>query len=204
MGSAAILFGLVLYVATIIAIYRWIQAIPARLMILVERERSHGEQRALDTLRAAAGERVAKIVLSLRDYDEQTATAVRTRAAADQARARVAEGRAESAARKEAEVVTALEAATALVAQLRALLDRAESPPNPARDEAADPQERRTVEMPRPGLPSAQADDDEPEEEEERTKVAARPAALPPSSSGLRLAPSRPASPPPSADGGTR
>jgi hypothetical protein len=202
-GSLAILFGLALYALTIVAIHRWIQAIPARVAALVERERIHGEQRALDTLRAAAGERVAKLVLSLRDYEEQTAAAVRTRAAADSTRARMAEGRAEAAAREAAEALTVLGAASELVKQLRAVLDRAELPPTEARDEASDPQERRTVEMKsRPGLPSAHADD-EPEEEEERTKVATRPAALPASSSGLRLAPQRPASSQ-SPDGGAR
>jgi hypothetical protein len=196
-GSAAILFGLILYAATILVIRRWVDAIPARVVVLVERERSHGEQRALDTLRAAAGERVAKLVLSLRDYEEQTAAAVRARAAADSTRARMAEGRAESAAREAAEALTVLGAASELVKQLRAVLDRAGGPPtSPAQDDAGDPQERRTVEMkPRPGLPSAHTDD-EPEEEEERTKVAARPAALHASSSGLRLVPPRPVSPP--------
>jgi hypothetical protein len=204
-GSAAILLGLLLYVATILAIRRWVNAIPARVAVLIERERSHGEQRALDTLRAAAGERVAKLVLSLRDYEEQTAAAVRARAAADSTRARMAEGRAETAAREAAEALTVLGAASELVKQLRVVLDRAGPPPTEARDEAGDPQERRTVEMkPRAGLPSAHADDEPEGEEEERTKVAARPAALLASSSGLRLMPPRPASPPPPGDGGPR
>jgi hypothetical protein len=202
-GSAAIVLGLLLYVATLLVIRRWVDAIPRRVAVLIERERSHGEQRALDTLRAAAGERVAKLVLSLRDYEEQTAAAVRARAAADSTRTRMAEGRAEAAAREAAEALTVLGAASELVKQLRAVIDRAGPRPAEARDEASDPQERRTVEMkPRACLPCAHVDD-EPEDEEERTKVAARPAALPASSSGLRLAP-RPASPVPPADGGQR
>jgi hypothetical protein len=198
--SAALLLGLALYVATILVIRRWVADIPARVATLIERERTNGEQRALDTLRAAAGERVGKLVLSLRDYEEQTAAAVRARAAADSTRARMAEGRADAAAREAAEALTVLGAASELVKQLRAVLDRAEPPPTEARDEAGDPQERRTVEMkPRAGLPSAH--DDEPEEEEERTKVAARPAALHTGSSGLRLVPQRL---PPPGDGGPR
>jgi hypothetical protein len=185
-GSLAILFGFALYAATIFAIHRWIDAIPARLVAHVERERAHGEQRALDTLRVAAGERVAKLVLSLRDYEEQTAAAVRARAAAESARTRLAEGRAQAADRDMGEAVTALTAASALVAQLREILDRLPPvlPAAPAED-PADPQERRTIELKRPPL---EPDDDEPEEEP--TKITPRPG-----QSGLWLA-ARPGFPP--------
>jgi hypothetical protein len=185
-GSAAIFLGFALYAATIIAIHRWIDAIPARLVARIERERTHGEQRAMDTLRAAAGERVAKLVTSLRDYEEQTAAAARARFAAEGARTRLAEGRAQAADRDMGEAVTALAAASALVAQLREILDRLPPalPAAPAED-PADPQERRTIELKRP---TPKVDDDEPDEEP--TKITPRSA-----QSGLWLA-ARPAVPP--------
>jgi hypothetical protein len=182
-----VLFGLALYAATIVVIHRWIDRIPARVALLVARERAQGVEQALDMLRAAAAERVARLVSSLRDHEEQTAAAVRARAAADIARARTAEGRAEAAARREEEAVTALQAAAALVVQLREVLDRvAQVLPAVQAEEAADPQERRTIELKR--VP-AQPEDDEPEEEP--TKLTPRAVG-----SGLRLA-ARPAVPPP-------
>jgi hypothetical protein len=193
-GSAAILLGLALYAATIIAVHRWIADLPARVALLIERERRRGEQRAFDTLRAAAGERVAALVSSLRDFEEQTRAAVRARAAAESARVRLAEGRAEAAMRREDGVVTALEAASALVAQLRAALDHAGPPAADTLGDPRDPAERKTVEVRLvDGVLPNLGGDDCPEEEEEQTKVAARPRAP---GSGLRLVPARPAIPP--------
>jgi hypothetical protein len=183
--SVALLFGLALYAATVLAVHRWISAIPARVALLLRAEREVGQKEALDALQAAAGARVAQVVSALCQHEEQAAAVHRARETAADNRARVAEGRADAAARREGGAVTALEAASALVTQLRTILDAA--PRSKPADEPADPQARRTVEMKRTALPQAAAgDDDEPEEE--KTQVAKRPALEQPTSSGLRLA----------------
>lgn len=153
----------ILYALTLLAIHRWIHAMPARLWGIARAELGRAaEEEAVKAERALqqAAERQARALLtSLRDYNDAVAAQFRAGAARPQAAD-------ETAPRFDGDTAAELAVATALVAELRALLvglrSRAEgTAPPPAAPE---------------GLPAldAAAGDDEPEDEP--TQVASRPA----------------------------
>ncbi|MFT3769635.1 MAG: hypothetical protein QM820_29720 [Minicystis sp.] len=199
-----------LSLALLVMILRKLDGLPARVWAIARHERERDESLALTALQEATAAKVGTMTAALRQYEEQVAATLRAQVADAQARARAAE-------RRLSDTGSALEAATALVRELRAALDEArvpsaprfgasEEPVHPKADGAAlgDADQRETVEMPKPPAScEPPASDDEPEEE--LTTIAARP---PPgttaASNGLRFAPrpkARPAVLPASGEG---
>lgn len=148
-----------------------------------------------DALREAAKVEAATLLAGLRAHHDQAQSDLRAQVASADIRARAAE-------RAASDMKTGLETATALVRELRAILDTqrghrgptsTSTQPDPIADDP-DSDARKTIDMPRPR--AGFLDDDEPEEE--LTRVAKRPpgAALTGVSNGFRLAASRAMKPP--------
>jgi hypothetical protein len=157
----------ILYALTLLAIHHWIYAMPARLWGIARNELGRAAEedavKAERALQQAAEQQARALLTSLRDYHDAVAAQFRSGAARRQT-----EG--ETALRRDSDGDTAAElaAATALVAELRALL---EGPPRARAEGAALPQPASEG---RQALPSATAGEDEPEDEP--TQVASRPA----------------------------
>ncbi len=136
------------------ALYRRVQQIPARVRVLVSEERAQ----ALTALEEATAQRVGTITLALRHHQQDLEARLRAEIAASDARARLAERRAQDTA-------TGLEAATGLVRELRTLIEvlgvlrPAESTAPAEASTQDDPSARATIE----GLPPAlETDPSEP------------------------------------------
>lgn len=158
----------ILYALTLLAIHRWIYAMPARLWGIARAELGRAaEENATKAERALqqAAERQARALLtSLRDYHEAIAAQYRSGMARPQPAG-------ETALRRDGDPAAQLAAATALVAELRALLEKVLG----ARGGSAELP--RAASEGRPAIPAASASDaggDEPEDEP--TQVASRPA----------------------------
>jgi hypothetical protein len=108
--------GLVLALALLIAIHGKLAELPLRIRRQVERDRAADEARALTTLQEAAAARVGTIVLSLRQCHEALEAYLRSDIAQSETRARVCE-------RRSSDAGVALGAASALVSELRGILD---------------------------------------------------------------------------------
>jgi hypothetical protein len=93
-----------------------VDGLPVRVGQLVQRNRVADETRALEVLQAAAGARVGGIVIALQTHQEQLSSLVRAQVADAEVRARVSE-------RRSSDAGVALSAASALVHELRGLLD---------------------------------------------------------------------------------
>jgi hypothetical protein len=146
------------------ALYYRLRGLPLAVWQVAQRNRVADDSRALDVLQAAAASRLGGLVIGVQTYHEQLAGLARAQAADAEVRARMSERRASDA-------VTALEAASALVRDLRtlaedlpSLIDRRamqtgialgeaaarkdEGEPSLALAPAPAPEERATVEMP--------------------------------------------------------
>jgi hypothetical protein len=93
-----------------------VDGLPVRVWQLAQRNQVMDETRALDVLQAAAGSRVGGLVIALQTHQEQLSSLVRAQVADAEVRARVSE-------RRSSEGGVALSAASALVHELRGLLD---------------------------------------------------------------------------------
>jgi hypothetical protein len=98
------------------ALYARLDGLPLRVWSMLKKERTDGEGAALTLLQERTAAKVGAIVKSLRDYDEHVAAGYRAQVAEAQVRARIAE-------RQSSEAGVALSAASALVRELRGLLD---------------------------------------------------------------------------------
>jgi hypothetical protein len=98
------------------ALYTRLDGLPLRIWSLAKKERVEGEGAALTLLQERTATKVAAIVKSLREYDEHVAACFRAQVAEAQVRARVVE-------RQSSETGVALAAASALVRELRGLVD---------------------------------------------------------------------------------
>jgi hypothetical protein len=151
------------------AVYHKLHDFPASASKVIERNRAVDETRALDVLQAAAASRLGGLVVGVQTYHEQLAGLARAKVAEAEVRARMTERRASDAA-------VALDAASALVRDLRTLAEDLPSLMDrralhtgiaigeaTARREEPDPEERATVEMP-PGTsgPGALSKPDRP------------------------------------------
>jgi hypothetical protein len=103
-------------------IWARINAIPARLQVILMQECERGEREAIDALRQAI-RKVEALTQSLRDVQEQLAAGHRAEVFAAEARAREAETRASAAEREATEAASVLSAAIELVSGLRAFRD---------------------------------------------------------------------------------
>lgn len=103
-------------------IWARINAIPARLQVILMQECERGEREAIDALRQAI-RKVEALTQSLRDVQEQLAAGHRAEVFAAEARAREAETRASAAEREATEAASVLSLAFELVGELRALLE---------------------------------------------------------------------------------
>ena len=143
------------------ALFHRVGTVPRSVWKIAQRSRTEDESRALDVLQAAAASRLGGLVIGVQTYHEQLAGLVRARVAEAEVRARTTE-------RCAADAGIALDAASALVRDLRtlaedlpSLIDRRALQTGMAIGEAAarkvepEPQlppapvERDTVEMPR-------------------------------------------------------
>jgi hypothetical protein len=160
---------------------RRLDGLPARIWSIAKQERDRDEKKAATALTEAAAAKVISITAALRVYEEELAARSRLSLADAEKRARIAERRLSDAG-------AALDAATALVRELRAVLDqaRAAAPPAPAEP---DPDTRATVEMPWRAAPPAPGESRDSEEPEELTTVATRPVAIAPPGSAEPLSP---------------
>jgi hypothetical protein len=120
MDSVVMCVGAVAHLSLLGAVFYQLQRLPLRLRRLTQHERAEGEHRALDALQAAAATRVGGLVVGLRAYHDHLSGAARAQLADAEVRARVSE-------RRTAEAGVVLDAASALVRDLRAL---AEDPPS--------------------------------------------------------------------------
>jgi hypothetical protein len=98
------------------ALYAKLEELPLRIWSMAKKERTDGEGAALTLLQERTATKVGVIVKSLREYDEHVAASFRAQVAEAQVRARIAE-------RQSSEAGVALSAASALVRDLRGLLD---------------------------------------------------------------------------------
>jgi hypothetical protein len=117
------------------ALYRMLDGLPERIFALVRRDRAADEARALKALQDAASARVAAVTFSLSAYEEDLARRSREAAAAAEVRARVAERRA-------TDTTSYVDAASALVSELRTLLQE-RSHPEAATASASSPRSSR-------------------------------------------------------------
>ncbi len=141
------------------ALYHRLSGLPLDVWKVAQRDRTGDEKRALDMLQEAAASRIGGLIIGIRTYHEQLAGLVRAQLAEAEVRARVSE-------RRSSEASVALDAASALVRDLRTL---AEDLPSlfdrramqdgiaigeaagraPTDERAPEPEERVTVELPR-------------------------------------------------------
>jgi hypothetical protein len=98
------------------ALYRKLHGLPLDVWKVAQRSRTVDETRALDVLQAAAASRLGGLVIGVQTYHEQLAGLVRAQVAEAEVRARVTERRA-------ADAGIALDAASALVRDLRTLAE---------------------------------------------------------------------------------
>jgi hypothetical protein len=190
----------------LLRIQREVAGLPARVWSIAKQERAKDDSHALAVLQEAAAGKVIAITAALRLYEEELAATSRAQIADAEKRARIAE-------RRQSEAGAPMEAATQLVRELRTALDELRAarpaPPHEAPPAApAEPDQRPTVEMPKPPAscaPPANDAEAEEDEKEELTTVAARPpAGTSAASNGLRLTPRHTIRPPAAAEGGER
>jgi hypothetical protein len=132
-----------------------------RLGRFAERHDAEGERRGMTALQEAVAARVGVIVRALRNYEEGVAAGYRTQVADAEIRARLAE-------RQASEAGVALSAASALVRELRRVLDAAHQGARaPSRSAPTLPEGRETV--------ATDGDEGERLSEDERTHVVSRP-----------------------------
>jgi hypothetical protein len=149
MLTAVLCAGLTLALALLMAIYRRIDGVPARVRTRSQDERAQDEAHAMRVLQEAAASRASALVLGLRSYHEQLEGRLRAEVAASELHARVVERRSADAA---ASIGAVLDAATELLRQLRALVDR-QSALSPEAGAASAPavatakKERQTIEI---------------------------------------------------------
>jgi hypothetical protein len=98
------------------ALYAKLDGLPLCIWSMAKKERTDGEGAALTLLQEQTAAKVGVIVKSLREYEENVAGGFRAQVAEAQVRARIAE-------RQSSEAGVALSAASALVRDLRGLLD---------------------------------------------------------------------------------
>jgi hypothetical protein len=161
------------------ALYRLVDGLPLRLALLLKERRAADEAHALAVLEAAASAKVHAQTLSLRAHDEELAQRHRDAVAAAELRAHVAE-------RRSAGAVSALDAASALVRELRAIVMEVapKAPPSPPAPvaEASAPGSRES------GASGAWLSDRPSNAEGQRTRIGALPSradlGLPPSPPG--------------------
>jgi hypothetical protein len=168
--------GLVLALVLLVAIDRKVGALPSRVRALAREERARDDNLVVSALHEATAAKVGKATAAIRDHEEQIAAAYRALVAELEVRARAAE-------RSAGEAQTALSAASALVRELRALIDdaRAHRPSRPAEAgdnpaasmQEGDASEQRKTVRDASHAPPAGDDDDE-----EMTTVAGRPAGV--------------------------
>jgi hypothetical protein len=189
----------------LLRIQREVAGLPARVWSVAKQERARDDSQALAVLQEAAAGKVIAITAALRLYEEELAATSRAQVADAEKRARIAE-------RRQSEAGAPMGAATLLVRELRTALDALRAArPAPAAEAVPgafpEPDQRPTVEMPRPSASCAPPANDaaEEEEHEELTTVAARPpAGTSAASNGLRLTPRLTLRPPVAAEGGER
>jgi hypothetical protein len=165
MATALIGAGIALALLLLIDLRRKLDAIPQRIYGIAKQERDRDERHATTALTEATAAKVISITAGLRVYEEELAATSRLQMADAEKRARMAE-------RRLADAGTALEAAAALVRELRAVLDGLRAAP-PAVASEPDPDTRATVEM-LPPATSVSPGDSEDEEPEELTTVTMR------------------------------
>jgi hypothetical protein len=177
--------GLALALVLLIAIHRRLSRLPLAVWSLARREREAEAPKALDAMREAVAVKAATSVIAIRQYEENIAASFRAQMAEAEMRARIGERRA-------VDVVTALQAATTLVHELRAALDALPASPGmravPPSTLPAGDGERETTETPivrSRDLPSAVAEEDDPEGDD-LTRVEKRPRIPPPSGDAPR------------------
>jgi hypothetical protein len=98
------------------ALYAKLDGLPLRIWSMAKKERTDGEGAALTLSQERTAAKVGAIVKSLREYEEHVAASFRAQVAEAQVRARIAE-------RQSSEAGVALSAASALVRDLRGLVD---------------------------------------------------------------------------------
>ena len=98
------------------ALFHRVGTIPRSVWKIAQRSRTEDESRALDVLQAAAASRLGGLVIGVQTYHEQLAGLVRARVAEAEVRARTTE-------RCAADAGIALDAASALVRDLRTLAE---------------------------------------------------------------------------------
>ena len=201
MANALLGAALALILLLLLDLRRRLDGLPARLWSIARQERDRDEKKATTALTEATAGKVISITAALRVYEEELAARSRLLVADAEKRARIAERRLSDAG-------AALDAATALVRELRGALDQARSAALAAPAEP-DPDTRATVEMPWRAAPPApseareskareskarksearESEARESEEPEELTTVAARPVAIAPPGSAEPLSP---------------
>ncbi len=145
--------GLAVALALLVAVHYRLGDLPADVWSLARRERAEDAPRAIDAMKEAVAAKAGAAVLALQRYEDNLAASFRAQVADAEMRARMSEMRA-------ADSVTALQAATALVRELRSALETAKEPPvtrilPPSTPPAGDA-ERDTMEITKPsagGLP---------------------------------------------------
>jgi hypothetical protein len=172
--------GLVVALALLVVINGRLADLPLAVWSLAKKERVEEAPKALDAMKEAVALKAGSAVISIRRYEEDLAAGYRAQVADAEVRARVTERRA-------ADTVTALQAATTLVREVRALRDAATpaaapmlSPSmSPTAAEHEEEAERETKEI-ISGLVSVAVDEDGLGDDE-TTRVGRRPCIPPPS-----------------------
>jgi hypothetical protein len=169
--------------------------LPASLRALARKDALQEGGQLVDVMKEAVASRAGQALIAIQTYQEQLAQLARAQIAQAEVRAQLAERRASDTA-------TALDAATALVRELRAMLDAAAearaappastpsklraAPPAPPSLAGEEPPERQTIKAPAPsasglrlGVPRADVEDGgEFDDKDEMTTVADRAGAL--------------------------
>jgi hypothetical protein len=99
------------------ALYLRVDGLPLRIWSMAKKERAESDTRSATALQEAAAGKVGAIVNALRAYQEEVAKAYRAQIGEADLRTRICE-------RRSSEAGVALSAATVLVRELRAILDR--------------------------------------------------------------------------------
>jgi hypothetical protein len=154
--------GLVLALVLLIALHYRLDGLPFAVWAEARRERQDSAAQALDLMTEAVAKKAGAAVLSIQQHEGALAAGYRRQVEEAQLRARMSDVRA-------GDTLTALNAATTLVRELRQALDHLPREPVPA--PALDPSERVTGEM----KPSTTNDGEERGSEDDLTKVAERP-----------------------------